>query len=259
MEAGEPKLRVVLRLGDDPDDEYELEELDALVQHAETNDQIRFLFERDRVGLAASAALTDEAHTMLERGKTRSALALLERATAIDPHDPAPHFETAKLEMGRQRWDAALQALRAVEIRAPGWPGVREDLALVTAIRDGSHPPALLTTLQTLEDSDRPVQAKLEMATQALESLGEHPRLWFARGRALATAGDYEDAKEAFSEAVECADEPTIETRALVALAEVSPTEEAAVAIARATELAGDPVATAAARLRLALSTAAGD
>ena len=130
LRSGEPTLRVVVvsRAG------ATAVELDQLDQLGTEPSHLEFAFERNRVTLGAAANLLERGRSAAERGELESALKLFERAAALDPYDPDPHYQAgwALAELGRFE-DAAAKYDDVVR-RAPGWYRVVEDKALVEKI-----------------------------------------------------------------------------------------------------------------------------
>jgi tetratricopeptide (TPR) repeat protein len=255
LRAGEPLVRVVVV----PDNEATAVELDQLHELGDEPKRMTFAFERNRVTLGAAAALAEQGRTEAERRELEAALQLFDRAAAIDPHDPEPHYQAGMCLAELGRFADAVQRWEGVEARAPGWYRVGEDRALAAKIEAGQLDPHVLRIVRELEDGGRPPRAKIALAQSAIERYGDLARIHHALGKAHFAVGELDEAARAWLRAQQTADDPGIETRALTDLGAtaVDPAQGHRL-LHRAVDLAGDLVAAAQARVMLYLAHHAG-
>lgn len=250
VRAGEPLLRVVVV----PEGSRTAIELDQLHELPEHGSQMEFAFERNRVTLGGAAALVEQGRATAERGELEAALQLFDRAAAIDPHDPDPHYQAGMCLAELERFEEARARWQEVQVRAPGWYRVGEDLALTEAILAGDVDANVLRIVRELEDGPRPPRAKIAMARTALEHFGDMARIHHALGKAHFAVGEIDEARAAWLRALDTASNAGVETRTLTDLgATAIDPAKGRRWLHRAVDLSGDLVAAAQARVMLYL------
>ena len=212
----EPLSRVVVEVAGQ---RYELDELATIPAEIEG---ARFAFERNRESLGSVAALVGEGKQLGSAQQFEAALKIFERAAAIDPADPDPHYQRATTLMHLQRYVEAASTYEHVERLAPGWYHCRSELSLAKHLATGKVNHATFLLLRELEDGSTSREEKIALATEALAQARNVALLHLLLGENLFGIGRREEAKAAFLKGLECADEPDIETRLLFDLAAVT-------------------------------------
>ncbi len=247
-QAGEPRVRVWVEV------DGERLDPDALPPDLVLDGTVRFVFERDRLGLGEVAALVERGRELGAQGSLAEALSCFERATQLDPNDPEPEYLRGQTLLHSQRWAEAAAAYRRTEALAPGWYHCRTDGWLAEALAAGSLPAEAFELLVALE-GDAPPHEQAAVAARAVEAWPELAPLRLAQARALARAGQREAAREAAEAGLAAAQEPDVETRLLVELAQLAEGEPRNVLLRRAVATGGNRVARAMAQVLLAIGS----
>lgn len=166
LRAGEPLNRLIAVLGDR---RYELDEIEDAVRASGARDvRIGLEFWRNRPTIAAAERMTAEAMRLASLGRFNDALAVFEAASAIDPHDPSPHYNAgiALLEAGRYA-DARAAFERTGEL-APGWFLCRRYAWLAQSIAVGQIDPRVAGVLIRTDDDQRPAAERRKLLDLAL-------------------------------------------------------------------------------------------
>lgn len=257
IDEGEPPLRVVV-LPPDGSGPIELDQLDLLAPLEDDADSLlgglRFAFERNRVTLGGCSHKLEAGREFATHGRLAEAVTSFEDAAQLDPWAPDPPYlrGLALAELGR--FEEALSAYDRVRELAPGWHRVEEDRALVAAIAAGALEPDALNIVREIEDGPRTPRAKIAVAHGALERFPTLARLHFALGRAHWSVDEHDEARDAWHQALETADNTSIRTRALAELgATALDSDEGVRDLHRAIEEDGELVAAAMARVLLYL------
>jgi tetratricopeptide (TPR) repeat protein len=134
---------------------------------------------------------------MSERGKSERNLRLSRAAVEAAPDDPAVGYNHAMSALLAGERDAARDQLERV-------------VALTRNTPRGFRPMALCTLAGIYVDDGRAVDA-LALAEECIGVVKTFPDGHFARGRALAALGRYDDARAAFGEAIATGANPSFE------------------------------------------------
>jgi tetratricopeptide (TPR) repeat protein len=241
-----PRVRVWAEIGDRRIDPDTLKPGMGL----ELRGSVRFVFERDRLGLGSVEALVERGREHGERGEYEDALECFAEAARRDPHDPEPLYMRGQTLMHLRRWGEAVEAYRRTEALAPGWYHCRTDGWVAEQIASGRAPEEAFELLVALEATE-----ESELLAAGLAAWPDAAPLRLIEARMLARAGDRKAARAAAEAGLAVAAEPDIETRLLVELAGlVDEPEERERLLRRAVELGGNLVARATAQVMLAMA-----
>lgn len=247
VRGGEPRNRVVVEIGGQ---RYEMEEV---LQGVEGG--VKFYFERNKLALRPSAALTERGGREGSAGRYDEALALFREAAAADRFNPQPRHDAAVTLMHLGRVAEALDEYAATEELAPGWFHCRHDRWLAEQIALGRVEGPMFLLLHAVEDGGLPPLRALEVVDQGLQQAPDLGTLHHQRGKALAALGREREAVAAFRRAMACAEEPDLRSRVLVDLAaRLEAGDERRGLLEEAIGLEGNLVAAATARIMLAFA-----
>lgn len=243
VRGGEPLLRVV---ADVNGQRYEIDEVIAGVEGP-----VRLVYERNRLTLRLCERWTEEGEQHAHAGRFDEALALYQRAAALDPHAPAPVYQLGMVFAHQGKMPEAGQHFARAESLAPGWFHVRSALALLAA----EVGPDLFRSWHALAEGPLPAVNKMLLAEQTIPHAPIPVRAHFhhLHGKALQALKRAGLAERAYRQGLEHADAPDLLTRLGVDLAAVvSSPEEKRRLLTRALEVNADLVAVATARIVLA-------
>ena len=249
VENGEPLCRVLCERGGET---LELEDVPA---HWQTV-QVRFVFRRNRAALGASEAAVSLGIREGRAGNLHGALDHFERAGAIDPFNPWPHYHRGETLLHLGRYGEAATAFETTERLAPGFFHVRSDRWLADRLDARALSHEVFCLIRHLQNGSVEPEQVLPLASDALGTAGSALLRLFG-GDALRALGRSEEAASWYREGVLAAEEPDVCTRLLTALATVleDPSERTQM-LQRAAELRGNLVAAATAELMLRISGA---
>ena len=219
VRKGEPLNRVVVEFAGE---RYELDDLARIPAEIEN---ARVVFERNRESLGSVRALVQEGKELGSENKFEEAIGSFERAAAIDPTDPDPHSQRAFTLIHLQRYAEAAAAYRHVEQLAPGWYHCRSEAWLANQLALDKVQHAVFLLLHELEGDGTPAEDRITLVTETLRVCGKLPHLYLFLGESLLSLGKNKEAKAAFLEGLACSEEPDVETRLLLRLANVAPSK----------------------------------
>lgn len=249
--AGEPPVRAVAIIDGQP---IELEEVPRLPR-----EMVRFVLVRDRPQLGLAVELMRRAEC--SRADPDAAIALLAEAASVDPYDPEPHYRSGVIQLLHERPEPARRAFRQVERLTPRWRDAADWAWLAARLEAGALDVSSLYILLTLDDEQKPLAHRLELALQERQRAGELPQLQFRLGRLLEASGDAGAADAAYTRGAALALENELqaaESRCLWSRSNLvvdSPTKRRAL-IERILALPhADPIASAQASITLRMMT----
>jgi tetratricopeptide (TPR) repeat protein len=217
--SGEPLCRVALEI---EGDRVELEE----VSPGQAG-PYRFVYVRNRPPLQPSRVWTQRGEAAGRSGNLEEAFSAFASASEADPFDPHPHYQAGTLALFSQRYFLATEELWLAEELAPGWFDVRTRLRLSQELALERISPKVLAAARELERAELEPQEALSKVEDARVDSPSHPLLLLHRGRCLTRMGRAEEARQAYSTALEEAeDDPSLRTRLHLELALASPAEE---------------------------------
>ncbi len=244
--AGEPLNRAVIYIGDV---RYEVEEVPRQVQGV-----LKIFYERNRIALQLGEGLTQQAIEKASAGEYDEAVALFERASAVDRYHPHPHYGRGLALLRLGRYEEAAESYEAAERLAPGWFICRSDLWVARQLAAGALPHEAFEVLRVLEDSRQEAGEKLELAERGLGAFANMPHLHFHRGLNLMALKREADAERAFRAGLGMDPEVDVKTRLLLNLAlSVASRDEKLTLIREAVMLNGNLSAGAMAKVQLVL------
>jgi tetratricopeptide (TPR) repeat protein len=228
---------------------YELQELTKMPTEIE---EVKFLFERNRLSLRSVKALVEEGGKLVTAGQFETALDIFQKAARNDPYDPDPHYQSGMSLLHLQRYKAAADSFAQTERLAPGWFHCRSELWLAQQLATGKISHSTFLLLRELEDGPSSPEEKVHLAGEGLDAAGALAPLHLLQGENLLAIGNREDAKATFQRGLSCAAEPDVETRLLVDLATlVEPKDAREQLLRQAVTLNGNLVSAATAAVLL--------
>jgi tetratricopeptide (TPR) repeat protein len=213
VRAGEPLVRMVVQLNGEPA-KFEIDEVAK-----PNNAQMTFLFERNRVALAPSHALTTEGEKLGSAGKYDEALALFRDAATADPFDPQPHYEAGITLLLLQRYAQAIEEYEQTIRLAPGWFNVQSDLWIAQELLAGRLAHEIFLVTWAAENAALPPAQKLSLIDQGIARQPALPHLHFWRAVTLLALDRKTDAADTLRAGLELQPEPDIRSRMLAQLA----------------------------------------
>jgi tetratricopeptide (TPR) repeat protein len=245
VRAGEPLNRVAVMVGGD---EYELDDLPAV-----RDQQVQFIFKRNRRTLEPSSLRTGEGERLGSQGRHDEAYASFKEAARLDPFNPHPRYLSGLTLLHMGRYAEAVAEYEATERLAPGWFNCRADLWAARELERGAIDHNLFQMLYVLEDAPAPPQEKVRLAEGALRLAPRLAPLHLFHGKNLEQLGATSAAEAAYRNGLDCATEPDIRTRLLVALGIASPSapQRAELLVEAAATIGGNLVASAMATIAL--------
>lgn len=213
---------------------------------------LRFVFERDRISLAAVTQLVERGRALGEGRQFDAAIKCFEEAARLDPNDPASEYSTGQTLMHQRRWSEAAAAYRRTEAIAPGWYHCRTDRWLAEQLAEGRLSEDVFDTLVRLEACASAEEGAAH-ATEAAERWPDVAPIRLALSKALLGVEEKEAARVAAEAGVACAMDDDVKTRLLVQLAQLVPEAEGRELLRDAVALGGNRVARAMAQVLLAM------
>ena len=241
IKSGEPLCRIVCMKDDE---ELEIDDIQTI-----DGGRYEFQFRRNRLSLQMSSALIEQGNTLASSGKHAEALEKYQQASAVDPHDPDPHYQSGNclLEMGV--FGKARETFDEVERLAPGWFRCRSDRWLAEALESGKVTFDEFKILRVLEDGGLPMQKALPITHQAIQKFPDFAPFYLILGDLLREHDglDLSLAIECYRKGLDVAVEPDVESRLISQLVSLLPngTPEKLQGIQRARTLKGSLVAQA--------------
>ena len=132
---------------------------------------------------AEVSTLVTSGKSFLVAGRSTEALALFEKAHALQPSNPEAAFYLSAVYVELKRFDDALPILETLVVRVPDNPMVRNNLAW-TLLRAGGG-------------ASTNVARAVKLARSALLDAPADPSVWNTLGEAYYAAGDYDKALQA--------------------------------------------------------------
>lgn len=204
VEAGEPLLRVVLKIGDEL---FELDEIPVV-----KSEKVEFITMRNRFELRTATALCEKGKKLAEEGKLDAALAAFEGSALLDKFAPVPHYFMAAIKMHQMNLPEAVQAYERTEALAPGFESCRSELWLARKIAAGEIDYDVYRAVVQLH-SDAPVEQRMIVAEQLEQKHPQFAEGLYHRGKLLASSGRVAEAVAVWKRALEVAEEPDVKTR----------------------------------------------
>lgn len=244
VRAGEPLNRVVAIVDNVRQELAEVTEVEG--KH------IQFVFERNRLTLRPAVEHARRGEERGSAGRYEEALAAFREAAQADPFDPHARYQEGFTLLQLRRYAEAVECYQATEALAPGWFHSHSDLWLAEQLALGKVDHATLVGLHVLEDGPQPPTEKAHLAEQLLARVPDLAPLHLLHGKNLASLGRRAEARAAYREGLECAEEPDVKTRLLVELGVlVDDLSERTALLQQAATLSGNLVAAATAVLAL--------
>jgi tetratricopeptide (TPR) repeat protein len=199
---------------------YELEEVKAI------KGAVDFAYERNRPNLDVSRYYCSQGEKLVFEGKYDEALAMYQRAQAVDPHTPDPHYKAALALLLQQKYADAIAQYEAALALAPGWFNAESELWIARELDTGRLSHEAFLVLWTVEYSQLPPAERLALLEQVLPQFPQIPQLHFYRGTTLAALNRKEEALSAFDEGLAQNPEPDIRSRIISQRAMYTPPEQ---------------------------------
>ncbi|SNY45845.1 tetratricopeptide repeat protein [Paractinoplanes atraurantiacus] len=217
IRAGEPLNRVVVML--DGGVRCEVGDVPAA-----SGVSVTFVFERDRITLAPASARTAEGERLGSAGQFAEAYEAFQQAARLDPYDPHAHYLSGLSLLHLRRYDEAIAEYETTERLAPGWFHCRTDLWLARELAAGALTPEQYELFYLLEHAPLPPHQKVQTALAALRATPRLAPLYLFHGQAMAALGRSPEAS--YRDGLDCAAEPDIRGRLLVALSTAVKSDE---------------------------------
>ena len=248
VRLGEPLNRVVVVLDGD---EFELDDVPDV-----SGRRVQFVFKRNRLTLEPSRSRTGDGERLGSQGRPAEAHQAFQEAARLDPFDPHPRYLSGLSLLHLGRYAEAVAEYEATERLAPGWFHCRTDLWLARELAQGTLDPELFGIVSQLEDAPMPPKDKVRMAEAALRAAPRLAPLHLFHGRGLEMLGAKDAAGTAYRNGLDCAAEPDIRTRLLVALGTASRSQQERTAALREAAATADGNLVSAAMATIALRSA---
>jgi tetratricopeptide (TPR) repeat protein len=245
VRAGEPLNRVVVVVDGDQ------RELDDV--HGVSEQRVQFVFKRSRLTLEPARRRTSDGERLGGDGRHAEAYASFQEAARLDRFDPHSRYLSGLALLHLRRYAEAVAEYEATERLAPGWFNCRADLWLARELARGALDHELFRIVYQLEDAPLPPPEKVRVAEAALRMAPRLAPLHLFHGHNLDALGASAAAETAYRNGLDCATEPDIRTRLLLALgiASRSAPERAALLAEAAATVGGNLVSAAMATIAL--------
>ncbi len=245
VRRGEPLNRVIVSL------DGKRMELDEVL--AGKPGRVQFAFERNRLTLKRSTALTEQGEKQAGQGRFEAALKLFQQAAQADPFAPDCRYQAGMTLLYLGRYSEAVEAYDATEALAPGWFHCRSNGWLARQMQQGTVSQEVFQLWHVAEDGPLNPTQKLNVVDRALQQNPGLALLHQLRGKNLRALNQGSAAASAYRRGLECTQEPDIQTRLLLDLAAVvNDPEEKHRLLEQAVAQGGNLVAAAMARILLA-------
>lgn len=203
--AGEPLLRVVVKIGDEL---FELNEIPAV-----KSEKVEFIFMRNRFELKTAMNLCEQGRVKAEEGKPDEAVALFEQAAALDKYNPTPHYFLAAVRMHQRKTAEAIAAYEKTEELAPGFESCRSELWLAQQIAAGKLDHDAYIGILRLVDDTAPAEERLAMVDDLLAKYPNFTEIHYQKGKLKAFRREREEAMAIWSQALQHAEDRDLKTR----------------------------------------------
>lgn len=240
LRNGEPLCRVIcVRDGN----ELELDEIRGVGEG-----RYQFQFRRNRLPLHKTTTLTAQGNQLASEGKHSDALEKYHEASAVDPYDPDPVYQSGMCLLELGAYAKGREAFEEVERLAPGWFRCRSDCWLADGLDRGIISNEEFLLLRALDDGGLPPQQATALVKEGQKRFPEFAPLYLFLGNFSETE---DEAVSAYRKGLELVEEPDLESRLLCALAGRLPVDdlERKQLVERAVGLNGSLVAIATAKL----------
>ncbi len=205
VEAGEPLLRVVLKIGEEL---FELNEIPAV-----KSEKVEFIFMRNRFELRSAMSLCEQGKKLAEEGKSDEAVLLFEQAASLDKFHPLPHYFIAAIRMHQRRVPEAVQAYEKTEELAPGFESCRSELWLARKIAAGEYQHDAYTTILQVVNDSTSVEQRLALVDQLQKKYPTFGECLYQQGKLLVMSKQRDEAVTTWRQALEAVDDPDAKTR----------------------------------------------